>query len=174
MDGLMSFGIGGWIRHAMSMHLEDDPKSEVGKRTNRARKILSEATLEARNIGHNYLGTEHLLLGILKEEKSAARRALSRQNVTFEKVRKCVREPPVAPRHIAAIQSKKWPLTRASQKAMRLSWNEAQECGHNYIDSEHILLGLLDGSESSASRILNQLGSDSNQIRREVISSLDS
>ena len=172
MDGLMSLSIGDWIRRVMAMHLEDDPNSEAGKRTIRARKILSEATLEARSLGHNYLGTEHLLLGILKEERSAAVRALSGQNVTLEQVSKYVNES-VAPKRVAARQGKKWPLTRASQKAMRLSWNEAQKCGHNYIDSEHILLGLLDGSESSASRLLDQLGSDPNQIRREIVSSLD-
>lgn len=172
MRSPMNSSIGDRVRHIMSMHLEDDPSSEVGKRTNRARKILSEATLEARSLGHNYLDTEHLLLGILKEERGAARSALSGQNVTLEKVSKCVHES-IAPQHVAARQGKKWPLTRASQKAMRLSWNEAQKCGHNYIDSEHILLGLLDGGESSAGRILDQLGSDPNQIRREVISSLD-
>lgn len=172
MHSLMNSSIGDRVCHIMAMHLEDDPSSEVGKRTNRARKVLSEATLEAQSLGHNYLGTEHLLLGILKEERSAAGRALSGQNVTLKKVSKYVNES-VAPKHVAARQGKKWPLTRASQKAMRLSWNEAQKRGHNYIDSEHILLGLLDGSESSAGRILDQLGSDPNQIRREVISSLD-
>lgn len=173
MRGLMNFGIRDRVRRIMALDLEEDPDSEVGKRTDRARKVLLEATLEARKLGHNRLGTGHLLLGILKEEKGSARAALSDQNVTLEKVRDYVNDPTDSSKHTAQ-RVKKWPLTRASQKAMRLSWSEARKFHHNYIDPEHILLGLLDEGENSANQILDELDSDLDEIRQEVVSSLDS
>src|SRR5947209_12427443 len=134
--------------------------------TERARKVVVLAQEEARHFNHNYIGTEHLLLGLLREDEGVAARALSALNVTLDEVREQVESIVGYGEEGTGGQA---PFTPRSKKVLELALREALQLGHNYIGTEHILLGLVRESEGVAARVLSNLGVDPDKVRREVV-----
>jgi len=137
-----------------------------GRFTERARKVLSLAEQEAVRLNHNYVGTEHMLLGLVKEGQGIAAKALQDAGITEEKVleeiKKIVGE---GKQNIGNSVS----LTPRSKKVLNLSMDEARRLGHNYIGTEHLLLGLIREGEGVAIRIITDLGGDLKAIHNQVI-----
>ncbi|HEY3375640.1 MAG TPA: ATP-dependent Clp protease ATP-binding subunit [Candidatus Aquicultor sp.] len=134
--------------------------------TERARRVVVFAQEEARMLNQNYIGTEHLLLGLIREEEGVAARALQSLGISLYDVRAQVEEiigrgtsAPVG--HI--------PFTPRAKKVLELSLREALQLGHNYIGTEHILLGLIREGEGVAARVLYNLGADLDRVRNQVI-----
>ena len=134
--------------------------------TERARKVVVLAQEEARHFNHNYIGTEHLLLGLLREDEGVAARALGSLNVTLDEVREQVESIVGYGEEGTGGQA---PFTPRSKKVLELALREALQLGHNYIGTEHILLGLVRESEGVAARVLSNLGVDPDKVRREVV-----
>src|SRR5215212_5150360 len=134
--------------------------------TERARKVVVLAQEEARHFNHNYIGTEHLLLGLLREDEGVAARALSSLNVTLDEVREQVESVVGYGEEGTGGQA---PFTPRSKKVLELALREALQLGHNYIGTEHILLGLVRESEGVAARVLSNLDVDPVKVRREVV-----
>jgi len=134
--------------------------------TERARKVVVLAQEEARNFNHNYIGTEHLLLGLLREDEGVAARALGSLNVTLDEVREQVESIVGYGEEGTGGQA---PFTPRSKKVLELALREALQLGHNYIGTEHILLGLVRESEGVAARVLSNLDVDPDKVRREVV-----
>jgi hypothetical protein len=134
--------------------------------TERARQVIVLAEEEARTLKHNYLGTEHILLGLLREEEGMAARVLESLDLTVERVRaQLVRLVGSG----AEVTSEQIPITPRAKRILELAWREALELGQNYVDTEHILLGLVRENEGVASRILLDFDADSVKIYNEVI-----
>ncbi|WP_310376319.1 ATP-dependent Clp protease ATP-binding subunit [Catenuloplanes atrovinosus] len=134
--------------------------------TDRARRVVVLAQEEARMLNHNYIGTEHILLGLIHEGEGVAAKALESLGVSLEGVRQQVEEiigqGQQAPSgHI--------PFTPRAKKVLELSLREALQLGHNYIGTEHILLGLIREGEGVAAQVLVKLGADLNRVRQQVI-----
>jgi len=134
--------------------------------TDRARRVVVLAQEEARMLNHNYIGTEHILLGLIHEGEGVAAKALESLNISLEAVRSQVEEiigqGQQAPSgHI--------PFTPRAKKVLELSLREALQLGHNYIGTEHILLGLIREGEGVAAQVLVKLGADLNRVRQQVI-----
>jgi ATP-dependent Clp protease ATP-binding subunit ClpC len=134
--------------------------------TDRARRVVVLAQEEARMLNHNYIGTEHILLGLIHEGEGVAAKALESMNISLEGVRQQVEEiigqGQAAPTgHI--------PFTPRAKKVLELSLREALQLGHNYIGTEHILLGLIREGEGVAAQVLQKLGADLNRVRQTVI-----
>ena len=134
--------------------------------TDRARRVVVLAQEEARMLNHNYLGTEHILLGLIHEGEGVAAKALESLGISLEAVRAQVEEiigqGQQAPSgHI--------PFTPRAKKVLELSLREALQLGHNYIGTEHILLGLIREGEGVAAQVLVKLGADLNRVRQQVI-----
>ena len=121
---------------------------------------------EARAFKHNYIGTEHLLLGLLREEEGLAARVLESLDVTVEEVREQVARIVGQGDEITSGQI---PFTPRSKKVLELALREALSLGHNYIGTEHILLGLVRENEGVAARILLDFDADAEKIRNEII-----
>src|ERR671933_216922 len=134
--------------------------------TERARKVVVLAQEEARHFNHNYIGTEHLLLGLLREDEGVAARALSSLNVTLDEVREQVESIVGYGEEGTGGQA---PFTPRSKKVLELALREALQLGHNYIGTEHILLGLIREGEGVAAQVLVKLGADLNRVRQQVI-----
>ena len=134
--------------------------------TERARKVVVLAQEEARHFNHNYIGTEHLLLGLLREDEGVAARALASLNVTLDEVREQVESIVGYGEEGTGAQA---PFTPRSKKVLELALREALQLGHNYIGTEHILLGLVRESEGVAARVLSNLDVDPDKVRREVL-----
>ncbi len=134
--------------------------------TDRARRVVVLAQEEARMLNHNYIGTEHILLGLIHEGEGVAAKALESLGISLEAVRSQVEEiigqGQQAPSgHI--------PFTPRAKKVLELSLREALQLGHNYIGTEHILLGLIREGEGVAAQVLVKLGADLNRVRQQVI-----
>src|SRR6187397_9386 len=134
--------------------------------TDRARRVVVLAQEEARMLNHNYIGTEHILLGLIHEGEGVAAKALESMNISLDAVREQVQEiigqGQAAPTgHI--------PFTPRAKKVLELSLREALQLGHNYIGTEHILLGLIREGEGVAAQVLQKLGADLNRVRQTVI-----
>lgn len=134
--------------------------------TDRARRVVVLAQEEARMLNHNYIGTEHILLGLIHEGEGVAAKALEALGISLEAVRSQVEETigqgQQAPSgHI--------PFTPRAKKVLELSLREALQLGHNYIGTEHILLGLIREGEGVAAQVLDKLGADLNRVRQQVI-----
>jgi len=134
--------------------------------TDRARRVVVLAQEEAQLLNHNYIGTEHILLGLIHEGQGVAARALESLGISLEAVRAQVEEiigqGQTAPTgHI--------PFTPRSKKVLELSLREALQLGHNYIGTEHILLGLVREGEGVAAQVLVKLGADLSRVRQQVI-----
>ena len=139
--------------------------------TERARQVVVLAQDEARALKHNYIGTEHLLLGLLREEQGLAARVLESLGVTVEEVRIQVARIVGQGDELAMGQI---PFTPRSKKILELSLREALSLGHDYIGTEHLLLGLARENEGVAARILLGYGVDADTIRNETVLVLSS
>jgi hypothetical protein len=139
--------------------------------TERARQVVVLAQDEARAFRHNYIGTEHLLLGILREEEGLAARVLEALDVSLEEVRAEVTRIVGSGEELATGQI---PFTPRGKKVLELALREALSLGHNHIGTEHILLGLVREGEGVAMRILLEFDVDADKIRNEVIRALTS
>src|SRR5947207_11937388 len=134
--------------------------------TDRARRVVVLAQEEARMLNHNYIGTEHILLGLIHEGEGVAAKALESLGISLEAVRQQVEEiigqGQQAPSgHI--------PFTPRAKKVLELSLREALQLGHNYLGTEHILLGLIREGEGVAAQVLVKLGADLSRVRQQVI-----
>ena len=134
-----------------------------------ARRVVVMAQDEARKLNHHYIGTEHILLGLLRADEGVAANALANLGISLEGVRhhvvEIVGQGQDAPGgHI--------PFTPRAKKVLELSLREALQLGHNYIGAGHILLGLISGGEGVAIRILADMGADADRVRERVIGSL--
>jgi Clp amino terminal domain, pathogenicity island component len=134
--------------------------------TDRARRVVVLAQEEARHLDHNYIGTEHLLLGLIHEGEGVAAQALTQLGVSLEAVRaevtEIVGQGTDAPTgHI--------PFTPRAKKVLELSLREALELGHNYIGTEHVLLGLLREGQGVGAQVLVKLGADLTSVRQVVV-----
>jgi ATP-dependent Clp protease ATP-binding subunit ClpC len=134
--------------------------------TDRARRVVVLAQEEARLLNHNYIGTEHVLLGLVREGEGVAGQALTSMGIGPDAVRgqveKIIGQGQAAPTgHI--------PFTPRAKKVLELSLRESLQLGHNYIGTEHILLGLVREGEGVAAQVLQQLGADLNRVRQAVI-----
>ncbi|OPZ77662.1 MAG: ATP-dependent Clp protease ATP-binding subunit ClpC1 [Actinobacteria bacterium ADurb.Bin444] len=134
--------------------------------TERARQVVVLAQEEARDLKHNYIGTEHLLLGLLREGDGVAARVLSALDVSLEDVRGTIMRIVGEGEHESQGQI---PFTPRAKKVLELALREALSLGHNYIGTEHILLGLVRESEGVAARVLADLEADADRIRQEVM-----
>ena len=134
--------------------------------TDRARRVVVLAQEEARMLNHNYIGTEHILLGLIGEGEGVAAKALESLGISLEAVRQEVEEiigrgQQAPPGHIA--------FTPRAKKVLELALREAQQLGHNYVGTEHILLGLIREGEGVAAQVLVKLGADLERVRQQVI-----
>jgi ATP-dependent Clp protease ATP-binding subunit ClpC len=128
--------------------------------------VVVLAQEEARTLKHNYIGTEHILLGLLREEEGLAARVLESLDITTERVRSQVVRIVGSGEEVTSGQI---PFTPRAKKVLELALREALSLGHNYIGTEHILLGLVRENEGVAARILLDFDADSDKIRNEVI-----
>jgi ATP-dependent Clp protease ATP-binding subunit ClpC len=136
------------------------------KFTDKARRVVVLAQEEAKMLNHNYIGTEHILLGLIHEGEGVAAKALEALGINLDAVREQVQEiigqgqtPPTG--HI--------PFTPRAKKVLELSLREALQLGHSYIGTEHLLLGLIREGEGVAAQVLTKLGADTNRVRQQVI-----
>ncbi|MCL1692360.1 MAG: ATP-dependent Clp protease ATP-binding subunit [Actinomycetia bacterium] len=134
--------------------------------TDRARRVVVLAQEEARLLNHNYIGTEHILLGLIHEGEGVAARALESMGISLESVRSQVVE---IIGQGSQAPSGHIPFTPRAKKVLELSLREALQLGHNYIGTEHILLGLIREGEGVAAQVLQQLGADLPKVRQTVI-----
>jgi ATP-dependent Clp protease ATP-binding subunit ClpC len=135
--------------------------------TGRAKQVVVLAQDEARALGHNYIGTEHLLLGLLREEEGLAARVLGSLDITIEEVRAQVKR--LVGQGDEEIVTGQIPFTPRAKKVLELALREALSLGHNYIGTEHVLLGVVRENKGVAARILGELGADAETIRDETI-----
>jgi hypothetical protein len=159
-------GTVGPARRLRRMRRGEERGSMFERFTNRARRAVVLAQEEARLLNHNYIGTEHLLLGLIHEGEGVAARALESLGISLEAVRNEVEEiigqGEIAPTgHI--------PFTPRAKKVMELSLREARQLRCNYIGTEHILLGLVREGEGVAAKVLVKLGGDLTRVRQQVV-----
>jgi ATP-dependent Clp protease ATP-binding subunit ClpC len=151
---------------ALSREQAFDSMDRFDKFTDRARKVLTLAQDEAQRFNHNYIGTEHLLLGLVREGEGVAARVLENMNVELAKVRTAVEfiigrgDRPV----VGEVG-----LTPRAKRVIELAIDEARRLGHNYIGTEHLLLGLVREGEGIAAGVLESLGVNLDKVRHEVI-----
>jgi ATP-dependent Clp protease ATP-binding subunit ClpC len=135
--------------------------------TDRARRVVVFAQEEARGLNHNWISTEHLLLAVIREGHGVGAKALESMQISLDAARQQVEsiigrgQEPVGDAHIA--------FTPRAKKVLELSLREAQQLGHDYIGTEHILLGLIREGDGVAAQVLVNLGSDLNRARQQVI-----
>jgi ATP-dependent Clp protease ATP-binding subunit ClpC len=134
--------------------------------TDRARRVVVLAQDEAGMLNHNYIGTEHILLGLIHEGEGVAAKTLESLGISLETVRQQVEEIIGQGQH---APSGHIPFTPRAKKVLELSLRESLQLGHNYIGTEHILLALLREGEGIAAQILVKLGADLNRVRQQVI-----
>ena len=135
--------------------------------TERARQVVVLAQDEARLLRHNYIGTEHLLLGLLREEEGIAARVLESLSITAEEVRAQVAR--IIGQGDEVLSTGQIPFTPRAKKVLELALREALSVGHNYIGTEHVLLGLVRENEGVAMQILLDFDADGEKIRNVVL-----
>jgi hypothetical protein len=146
---------------------DEKPSSATfGRFAGRGRTVIVLALEEARMLNHDSIGTEHILLGLIREGEGVAAQALESLGIDLEAVRQQVVEitgqgEQAPPEHI--------PFTARAKRVLELSLREAMQLGHNYIGTEHILLGLIREGDGVAAQVLVRLGADLNQVRHQVI-----
>ena len=133
--------------------------------TDQARRAVVLAEEEARMLDHNWIGTEHLLLGLIREGDGVAARALESLGISLQPVSQQVEEMTGRGQQVPAEQI---PFTPRSKKVLELSLRESLQLGHNYIGTEHILLGLIREGDGVAAQVLVKLGADLNRVREQV------
>jgi ATP-dependent Clp protease ATP-binding subunit ClpC len=135
--------------------------------TDRARRVVVLSQDEARGLNHNWIGTEHLLLGVIREGSGVGAKALEAMRISPDAVRQQVEsiigrgETPVPAEHI--------PFTPRAKKVLEMALREAQQLGHTYIGTEHILLGLVHEADGVAAQVLAVQGADLNRTRNQVV-----
>src|SRR6266516_684972 len=142
------------------------PRGVFERFTDRARRVIPLAQEEAQRLNHDYVGTEHLLLGLLSEGEGVAAKALASLGISLEAVRVQVQE--IIGQGLSAPTGH-IPFTPRAKKVLELSLREALQLGHNYIGTEHILLGLIREGEGVAAQVLVKLGADPSRVRQQVI-----
>ena len=135
--------------------------------TERARQVVVLAQEEARILKHNYIGTEHILLGLLREEEGLAARVLESLDITVERVRAQVVRIVGSGEEVTSGQI---PFTPRAKKVLELALREALRLGHNYIGTEHILLALLEAEDGTG--VLAGLGLDRDRVEADVVAAL--
>lgn len=138
--------------------------------TQRVRKVLFLARDEAGRLQHDYIGTEHLLLGIVREGEGVAANVLRHLNIDFSRIQKAVEDSVTAPNGPVSIGE--IPFTPRAKKVLELSIDEARLHNHSYVGTEHLLLALIREGEGVAARVLSELGADHEQVKREVMKNL--
>ena len=138
------------------------------KFTDRARKVINLARQEAERLGHEFIGTEHILLGLVKEGSGVAANVLEILNIDLEKIRIEV-EKFVAPSGSTVTHSNSLPFTPKAKKALEMAMEEARNLDHNYIGTEHLLLGLLRENEGMAAQVLLNLNVRLEDVRAEIM-----
>ena len=134
--------------------------------TDRARRVVKLAEEEARMLNHNYIGTEHILLGLIHEGEGVGAKALESLGISLEAVRQQVEEIIGQGQQ---VPSEEIPFTPRAKKVLELSLRESLQLGHTYIGTEHILLGLIREGDGVAAQVLVKLGAGLNQVRQQVI-----
>jgi ATP-dependent Clp protease ATP-binding subunit ClpC len=148
----------------------DDRVTVFEKFTDRARRVIVLAQEEARTLNHNYIGTEHLLLGLIHEGEGVAAKALENLGIALEVVRGEVEA--IIGQGMAAPDGN-IPFTPRAKKALELSLRESKKLQHDHIGTEHILLGLIREDEGVAAQVLARLGAGEGRVRQEVLRLLD-
>lgn len=138
--------------------------------TERSQKVIMYAQQEAQSFQHGYVGTEHILLGILKEEDGISKKVLNNAGINADNVRNLIEE--YEGKGEAELFKNEIPLTPRTKRLLELSLLEARTLGHNYISPEHILLALIRESEGVAFTILTNLGADFEKLRKEIVDSM--
>ena len=166
VPGRVGLGIVGRARRLRRMRRGEERGAMFERFTNRARRAVVLAQEEARLLNHNYIGTEHLLLGLIHEGEGVAAQALEALDVSLEAVRNEVEEaigqgpePPAG--HL--------PFSPRAKKVVELALREARQLRCNYIGTEHILLGLVREGEGVAAKVLVKLGGDLTRVRQQVV-----
>jgi ATP-dependent Clp protease ATP-binding subunit ClpA len=139
--------------------------------TDRARRVVVLAQEEARLLRHNYIGTEHLLLGLIREGEGVAAKVLESMDISLAATRQRVEEI-IGHEGQGNLPSGHIPFTPRAKKVLELSLREAMQLGHNYIGTEHILLGLIREGEGVAAQALRELGADLTTVRQAVVQAL--
>jgi ATP-dependent Clp protease ATP-binding subunit ClpC len=134
--------------------------------TDRARQVVVAAQGEAKSLGHDFIGTEHLLLGLISEGGGVGAKALESLGVSSEALRARVVETVGRSDHASSGHI---PFTPRAKQVLRLSLGEALHLGHNYIGTEHLLLGLIEEKEGVAAHALTNAGADLQRVRAEVV-----
>ena len=135
--------------------------------TDRARRVIVDAQNEARSLGHNYIGPEHILLGLIDEGDGVGAKALEAMQISTDTVRGRIEE--ITGRGQAPPTTGHIPFTPRAKKVLELSLREALQLGHNYIGTEHILLGLIHEGDGVAAQVLVGLGVELDRTRQLVI-----
>ena len=137
--------------------------------TEKAIKVIMLAQEEARRLGHNFVGTEQVLLGLIGEGTGVASKTLKSMGITLKDARAEVEKIIGRGSGFVAVEI---PFTPRAKRVLELSWDEARQLGHNYIGTEHLLLGLIREGEGVAARVLENLGVDLNKLRSNIIKML--
>jgi ATP-dependent Clp protease ATP-binding subunit ClpC len=145
-------------------HMND--RNRFDKFTERARKVFSLAQEEAQRFQHNYIGTEHLLLGLVREEEGVAARVLHKLDIELQDVRDSVESIIGRGNRIVGGEIG---LTPRAKKAIELAVDEARNMNHHYIGTEHLLLGLVREEEGIAAGVLKSMGVTLEEARRQTI-----
>ncbi len=138
--------------------------------TDRARRVVVQGQEEARTLNHNYIGTEHILLGLIHEGHGVGPTALESLGISLDTARQQVQQIIGQGQH---APSGHIPFTPQAKKVLELALSESKALGHNYIGTEHILLGLIREGDGVAAQVLVKLGADLNRVRQQVIQLLD-
>ena len=139
--------------------------------TDRARKVLVLTQDESRNLGHGFLGTEHLLLGLIAEKEGVAAQVLHNLSIDLEPAREAVKTI-LGPTHVLPVPPSNAPLTPRAKKVLELALREALQMGCNYIGTEHLLLGLVREGDGVGCQVIESFGVPLFDMRREVIALL--
>jgi ATP-dependent Clp protease ATP-binding subunit ClpC len=135
--------------------------------TDRARRVVVLAQEEARNLGHNYVGTEHILLGLIHESDGIAAKALLALGVSLDETRTQI-EAIIGRGDLARAQDGPIPFTPRTKKVLELAVREALQLGHDYIGTEHILLGLMREGDGVGAQVLNSAGIEFSAVRQQI------
>ena len=163
----------GWVREALQRSFGRYPGAEdrasFERFTERARKVVVLAQDEARHFNHNYIGTEHILLGLIRENEGLASQVLKKLGVHPDEVREQVEGIVGYGEEETGAQT---PFTPRVNKVLQYAPREAAQLGHDYVSTEHVLLGLIREGEGVAARVLSNLGVDPDEVRRGIIRKL--
>src|SRR5512134_790140 len=142
--------------------------------TDRVRKVLQMAREEAARLHHEYVGTEHILLGLIREGEGVAAAVLTNLNVDLEEIQQKIEETVKKGKAPAAAGPPDLPYTSRAKKVLELAMAEARELNHSYVGTEHLLLGLLREEKGIAAQVLNSLGVSLEEARAETLKLLGS